>query len=103
MDVKSAFLHGDIDKELYIAQPEMFEEKDRKEWVCQLKKGLYGLKQAGQIWHKTLHNHLIKHGYKSLESEPSIYTKHDNDDNIIIIAVYVDDLQIIGNDTDILN
>ena len=47
MDVKSAFLHGDIDVELYIKQPEMFEEGDRNTWVYQLKKGLYGLKQAG--------------------------------------------------------
>src|SRR5271170_468109 len=102
MDVKSAFLHGNIDMELYIEQPEMFEERDSKNWVYRLKKGLYGLKQAGRIWHKTLHNHLIPYGYKSLESEPSIYIKRNTDDNIIIIAVYVDDLQILCNDMKML-
>ena len=74
MDVKSAFLYGDIDTELYIEQPKMFEEKDRKTWVCWLKKGLYRLKQAGRIWNRTLHNHLVAHGYISLESEASIYS-----------------------------
>src|SRR5271169_3473339 len=99
MDVKSTFLHRNIDIELYIKQPEMFEEQDNKTWVYRLKKGLYGLKQTGQIWHKTLHNHLIAHGYTSLELEPSIYIKHDTyNDYIIIITVYVDDLQILCND-----
>ena len=49
MDVKSAFLNGEVDTELYIEQPEMFEEKDRKLWVCKLKKGLYDLKQAPRL------------------------------------------------------
>ena len=75
MDVKSAFLYGDIDTKLYIEQPRMFEEKDCEEWVCQLKKGLYRLKQAGRIWNRTLHSHLMTHGYTSLESEASIYIK----------------------------
>ena len=103
MDVKSAFLHGDIDTELYVEQPKMFEQGERRTWVCRLKKGLYGLKQAGRIWNKTLHNHLIAHGYTSLESEPSIYIKRNNNNDIVIIAVYVDDLQIASNDINVLH
>jgi hypothetical protein len=58
MDVKSAFLNGEIDTELFVKQPEMFEEKDRKAYVCKLKKGLYGLKQAPRLWHKILATYL---------------------------------------------
>ena len=49
MDVKSVFLNGEVDTELYVEQSEMFKEKDRKLWVCKLKKGLYGLKQAPRL------------------------------------------------------
>ena len=49
IDVKSAFLNAKVDTELYIEQPEMFKEKDRKLWVCKLKKGHYGLKQAPRL------------------------------------------------------
>ena len=104
MDVKSTFLHGDINMELYIKQPKMFEEQDHKTWVYRLKKGLYRLKQAGCIWNKTLHKHLITHGYTSFESEPSVYIKCNIANNsIIIIAVYVDDLQIICNNQCVLD
>ena len=54
IDVKSIFLNREIDTELYVEQPEMFEEKDRKLWVCKLKKGLYGLKQAPRLWYRIL-------------------------------------------------
>jgi transposase InsO family protein len=102
MDVKSAFLHGKIDMELYIEQPEMFEERDRKAWVYKLKKGLYGLKQAGRIWNETLHDHLTQHGYMPLASEQSVYIKRDQNGHIVIIAIYVDDLQIACNDKNML-
>ena len=75
MDMKTAFLNGIIDKELYIEQPEQFKEhsKPRKYFVCQLNKELYGLKQAGRLWYLTLHNHLMENGYKRLETELCIY------------------------------
>ena len=98
MVVKSAFLHRNIDKELYMEQPELFKEHDHKDWVYRLKKGLYELKQVGHIWNKTLHNHLINHGYKPFKSEPSVHIKCNiQHDNITIIAVYIDDLQIVCN------
>ena len=61
------------------------------------------MKQAGRIWNKTLYKHFLDHSYISLESEPSIYTKQDTDNNIIIIAVHVDDLQIASNNQSILD
>jgi hypothetical protein len=97
MDVKSAFLNGEIDTELFVEQPEMFEEKDRKAYVCKLKKGLYGLKQAPRLWHKTLATYLLSIGFTQLESEPSVFVRKI-EDTIVVIAVYVNDLQIASND-----
>src|ERR1035441_2770566 len=99
MDMKTAFLNGIIDKELFIEQPEGFEEhgKPREDFICKLNKALYGLKQAGRLWYYTLHEHLEKNGYKRLETEPCVYI-HREGEKIIIIAVYVDDINIASND-----
>src|SRR5579871_6144937 len=101
IDVKSVFLNGEVDTELYVEQPEIFEEKDRKLWVCKLKKGLYGLKQAPRLWHRTLQSHLLSIGFIQLESEPSIFIKK-LEDTFIVIAAYVDDLQIALNDVKVI-
>ncbi|GJZ78167.1 putative RNA-directed DNA polymerase [Tanacetum coccineum] len=52
MDVKTAFLHGDLDKEIYMEQPEGFQVKGKEDYVCRLQKSLYGLKQAPRQWYK---------------------------------------------------
>ena len=98
MDVKTAFLNGKIDKELYLEQPDGYEESDkpRDKFVCKLNRALYGLKQAGQLWNQTLHSHLISHKFHQLESEPCIYIQHTRS-VITIIATYVDDILIASN------
>ena len=60
MDVKSTFLNGILDEEVYIEKPEDFIDPDKKEMVCKLHKALYGLKQAPRIWYERLHNYLIQ-------------------------------------------
>ena len=52
MDVKTAFLHGDLEEEIYMKQPEGFMVKGKKELVCRLKKSLYGLKQSPRMWYQ---------------------------------------------------
>src|SRR5579871_618538 len=101
MDIKNAYLNRELDVELYIEQPLFFEEKDREKYIYRLKKGLYGLKQAGRIWNETLHNFLISKGYKALDSEPSIYIRKI-EKNIMIIATYIDDLPILANNPIVL-
>jgi hypothetical protein len=91
MDVKTAFLYGDIDEDIYISQPEGF--GDGTDRVCKLNKALYGLKQAPRIWYTTLSSYLDELGFKPLWSDVGVFVK-----GTTFIAVYVDDLLIVGPD-----
>ena len=64
MDVKTAFLHGDLDKELYMKQPEGYAIPGKEHLVCKLKRSLYGLKQARRQWYKKFDAFMLKHGFK---------------------------------------
>ena len=104
MDVKTAFLNGEVDKELYVEQAEGFDHDPRyprRQYVYKLKKELYKLKQGPLLQNQTLHKYLIENGYQQLEAEPCIYIKKEENKKIII-AVYVDDLQIASNDDKLL-
>ena len=64
LDVKTAFLHGDLEEEIYVDQPEGFGFKGKKNLVCKLKKSLYGLKQAPRLWYRKFGSFMLNHGYK---------------------------------------
>jgi len=89
MDVKTAFLYGDIDEEIYVEQPH--ELSDGTGRVCRLNKALYGLKQSPRIWYHTLATFLKGLGFSPLHSDLGIFSKGH-----VYIAVYVDDLLIAG-------
>ena len=89
MDVKTAFLYGDIDGEVYVEQPPEFD--DGTGLVCKLNKALYGLKQAPTIWYQTLATYLEALGFHPLTSDVGIFVKGHT-----YIAVYVGDLLIAG-------
>ena len=63
MDVKTVFLHGDLDKEIYMEQPEGFTIKEKEDYVCKLKKSLYGLKQTPRQWYKKFKSVMGEQGY----------------------------------------
>ena len=60
MDVKTAYLNGDLEEEIFMKQPEGFVDKDQPDLVCKLKKSLYGLKQSARCWNKTIDEYLKK-------------------------------------------
>jgi hypothetical protein len=99
MDVKNAFLHGELDKEIYMEQPKGFQSKTHPEYVCKLKKTLYGLKQALRAWYGKIGEFLIQNGFKVAPSDSSLFVK-SKEGRLAIVLVYVDDLIITGNNTE---
>lgn len=95
MDIKTAFLHGELEEEIFMKQPEGFEETGQENLVCRLIKSLYGLKQAPRQWNIKLDKFLTELGFIRLSSDHSIYVSED-ENGIIFIAVYVDDLLVIS-------
>ena len=92
MDVHTAFLHGDIDEELSMKQPEGFVIPGKEHLVCKLNRSLYGLKQASRQWYKKFDAFMLKHGYKRSHVDHCLYTKRDESGSPIILVLYVDDM-----------
>ncbi|GJV99399.1 ribonuclease H-like domain, reverse transcriptase, RNA-dependent DNA polymerase [Tanacetum coccineum] len=95
LDVKSAFLHGDLKEEVYVTQPEGFVKRQDNGKVYRLIKALYGLRQAPRAWNIKLDNTLKSLDFKKCALEEAIYTKTSKD-STLLIGVYVDELIIIG-------
>jgi hypothetical protein len=91
MDVKTTFLNGVIEEEVYIEQPQGFEVQYRKTHVFKLKKALYGLKQAPRAWYGRIGSFLTSLGFTKSKSDSNLYLKVMNDETIILL-LYVDDL-----------
>ncbi|KZV41734.1 retrovirus-related Pol polyprotein from transposon TNT 1-94 [Dorcoceras hygrometricum] len=101
LDVKSAFLNGFLQEEIYVEQPEGYKKEGEEDKVYLLKKALYGLKQAPRAWYSRIDDHLHKLGFAKSLSESTLYVKHTGTD-ILIISLYVDDLLVTGNNTSIV-
>ncbi|CAN1849719.1 Retrovirus-related Pol polyprotein from transposon TNT 1-94 [Linum perenne] len=97
MDVKNAFLHGELDRQIYMEQPQGFKSGHHPEYVCKLKKALYGLKQAPRAWYGKIAEFLIQNGYNLAPSDSSLFVKNQ-EGRIAVVLVYVDDLIITGDD-----
>ena len=91
MDVKTTFLNNVIEEEVFIEQPPGFETHDRKTHVCQLKKALYGLKQAPRAWYIRIDDFLMSLSFTKSKADSNLYYKVE-DDEIMILLLYVDDL-----------
>jgi hypothetical protein len=91
MDVKSAFLNGKLEEEVYVAQPPGFEDPKHPDKVFRLNKALYGLKQAPRAWYDTLKEFLKKKGFKPGSLDPTLFTK-SYDGELFICQIYVDDI-----------
>ncbi|GJW79930.1 putative ribonuclease H-like domain-containing protein [Tanacetum coccineum] len=91
MDVKSAFLYGSIDEEVYVTQPKGFVDPQHPKKVYKVVKALYGLHQAPRAWYATLSTFLLKHGYRRGTIDKTLFLKKHKRD-IILVQVYVDDI-----------
>ncbi|GJW34721.1 putative ribonuclease H-like domain-containing protein, partial [Tanacetum coccineum] len=90
-DVKSAFLYGKIDEEVYVTQPPGFTDPKHPKKVYKVVKALYGLHQAPRDWYASLSNFLLKNGYRRGAIDKTLFIKKDKKD-IILVQVYVDDI-----------
>ena len=96
MDVKSAYLNGDLEEELYMRQPTGFVVKGSENLVCRLNKSLYGLKQAGRTWNKRIDVELKAHGFAPIDADPCLYA-YRRGNVVLIISLYVDDLLLASD------
>lgn len=96
-DVKNAFLHGDLEEEVYMAIPPCFRMMYAKGKVCKLKKTLYGLKQSLLAWFERFKSAMLKSGYKQAQADHTLFVKIQSS-QVIVLIVYVDDIIVTGND-----
>ena len=96
MDVKTAFLNGHLDEEIYMEQPEGFSKKNQEHKVCKLSKSLYGLKQAGRSWYQMIDANLTDLGFERTSADVCIY-HFQKDGVLMVVALYVDDLLLLSN------
>ena len=94
MDVKSAFLNGDLDEEIFMNVPEGIDRNT--DVICRLLRSLYGLKQASRAWNRRLDDFLIKEGFVRLEADHSVYIRRSKE-CLHIILVHVDDLLLLAD------
>ena len=99
MDIKGAYLNGILKENIYMEQPEGFNDGTGK--ICHLIKTLYGLKQSGREWNKALDIKLIEFGFSRLTSDPCVYIKWEGDE-ISIITVWVDDLLLFSSSDELM-
>ncbi|GJS35754.1 putative ribonuclease H-like domain-containing protein [Tanacetum coccineum] len=91
MDVKSAFLYGKIEEEVYVCQPPGFEDPDFPDRVYKVEKALYGLHQAPRAWYETLSTYLLDNGFQRGKIDKTLFIRRVKSD-ILLVQVYVDDI-----------
>ena len=101
MDVKTAFLNGNLDEEIYMSQPEGFQEKDQEQKVCRLLKSIYGLKQASRSWNIRFDETIKSFGFHQSVDEACIY-KMRKEKSAVFLVLYVDDILLMGDNVKLL-
>ena len=96
--MKTAFLHGDLDEDIYMEQPEGFVVEGKSELVCKLKKSLYGLKQSPRQWYKRFDHFMLETGFHQSIKDACVYFKRLENDCWVYLLLYVDDMLIASKD-----
>ena len=95
MDLKTAFLHGDLEEEIYMKKLDGFHVEGKEDYVCRLRKSLYGLKQAPRQWYKKFESVMCEQGYRKTTSGHCVFVRKFSNDDFIILLLYVDDMLIV--------
>eukprot|EP01018_Ginkgo_biloba_P009783 Gb_07759 [translate_table: standard] len=103
MDVKSAFLNGDLSEEVYMEQPHGYVQKGKEDHVCRLKKALYGLKQAPRAWYEKIDRYFLDTGFVRSSTNSNLYMKVRNSMFVTFVVLYVDDLLITRNNVSMIS
>ena len=101
MDVKTVFLNGDLEEEIYMKQSEGCIAPGQENKVCKLKMSLYGLKQASKQWHEKFDQTVYSNGFILVSVDKCVYTKFI-DNEYVIISLYVDDMLVFGTSMDVV-
>ncbi|GJU60534.1 putative RNA-directed DNA polymerase [Tanacetum coccineum] len=101
MDVKTAFLNGRLNEDVYMVQPEGFVNPKHPRRVCKLQRSIYGLKQASRSWNKRFDEEIKKYGFTQNPDEPCVY-KRASGSIIVFLILYVDDILLMGNNIPML-
>jgi hypothetical protein len=96
LDVHNAFLHGNLEEDVYMRQPPDYENKSKPNYVCKLDKALYGLKQAPRAWYSRLNAKLCELGFQSSKADTSLFYINRHDVSMFIL-VYVDDIIVASS------
>jgi hypothetical protein len=97
IDVKTTFLYGYLEEQIYMEQPEGFSQPGQEHLVCKLKKSLYGLKQFPRQWYKRFDSYMIKIDYRRCEYDCCVYVKSLDDGSFIFLLLNMDDMLIAAN------
>jgi hypothetical protein len=103
LDVKTTFLHGDLEEEIYMQQPQGYEVKGKENLFYRLKKSLYGLKQAPRQWYLKFDRFMTEQGYSRCHSDHCVYFKRLENGSFIIFLLYVDDMLVAGSNMQDIN
>lgn len=101
LDVKNAFLHGTLNKTVYMEQPPGFVHPQYSQYVCLLQKSLYGLRQAPRAWYDKFSNFLLEVGFFCSTTDPSLFILHQGQETILLL-LYVDDIILTGSSEKLL-
>ncbi|MCO5601449.1 hypothetical protein L7F22_055572 [Adiantum nelumboides] len=97
MDVRTAFLNGDLQEEIYMSQPDGgYTSLQHLDYVCRLLKALYGLKKSPRQWYIRFHQCMISLGYTHFQSDANVYSRHSTN-VLLFLAIYLDDILILSN------
>ena len=106
LDIKIAFLNGDLQEEICMQQPEGFVVPGKEDQVCRLLKSIYGLKQASRTWNQKFQAFILQFGVTQSEADPCVYFRHQRkgkeDEEFTALLIYVDDGNILSNQNQIL-